>query len=430
MLLAHKVRSLLIHKSFQNFTFLFITQVSNILISVLSIPLIFKALGTEAFGLVNAAFTIMITMALGISYGYHLSGPREVAIHQDNHQKLSEIFTEIFSSKLILAFISLLLIWGGSFLGAFSRYSDILLFSSVMILAEAFFPLWFMQGVEEVKLLTISNLCGKLLYILSLVFFIQSPSDAVWVNFSFGASALLVNIGLIFYVIKKWKITLFIPKLKALVNSLKENFSLFISSVAGYLTVNGGVIILSFTATGYELGSFGLAERVIRVVRLFPSIMAQAIYPHASRLYQQDRLSFFRFVKKTYAASLLLTLMGSVLLYLLAPYIIYFFAKDPLEDAVLLLRVLSLVPFLATLNIANVLLVLVKSENKLLLKSTFISFVFMLLVATLGAQYYGALGMSIGLLLTELMFFASQTWINYRYIKSDTIALYGRYRTR
>src|SRR5690554_686585 len=179
------------NKSLQNFIFLLIIQSSNVLISLISMPLLIHALGVEQFGFVSLALSVVFLVNVWVSYGYNLTGPREIAINQGDHQALSRITSKILFAKVLLAIaagsILIVLIYG---FGFFSPYRVILLFSLLLLFSEATTSTWFFQGLEKMKMVSIANVGGKLLYLLALILFVNSPDDAKWANFYLGATAL------------------------------------------------------------------------------------------------------------------------------------------------------------------------------------------------------------------------------------------------
>ncbi|MCR9084901.1 MAG: oligosaccharide flippase family protein, partial [Cyclobacteriaceae bacterium] len=172
------------NKSIQNFLFLAIIQSSNVLISIISMPLLIQSIGVDQFGLVNLALSVIILLNILVGFGYNLSAPREVAVNQQNKEALSHLVSNVFSGKAMLAAIATLLILIGAFgLNLFQEYQLILVFSSLLLFSEATLPLWFFQGMEKMKLVSIANIFSKLLFLMGIVLFIHSPEQSQWVNF-------------------------------------------------------------------------------------------------------------------------------------------------------------------------------------------------------------------------------------------------------
>ena len=394
------------NKSIQNFLFLAIIQSSNVLISIISMPLLIQNIGVDQFGLVNLALAVIVLMNVLVVYGYNLSAPREVAISQKDKTALSHLVSNVFSAKILLAssaaFVILVAVFG---LNLFKEYQIILVFSILMLFSEATLPLWFFQGMEKMKLISIANIFSKLLFLMGIVLFIHSPEQSKWVNFMMGFFGLSINLGLLVYIHYFLRIKFFKPEWGAIKVSLKENFLLFLSSASSYISVNGGLIILSFFSVAETLGMYSLAERVVMVLRMFPAMIIQSIYPNASKLFQSDEKAFFRFLRNVYFRVVAFGVFITMMTYLAAPLAIKVLARAELQDSVTYLQILSLVPLLACLNIANVVMMLVVDLKKLLFKASWMMCLYMVIVASLLTYEYGGIGLSIAIVSTEIAVF-------------------------
>lgn len=394
------------NKSIQNFIFLLIIQSSNVLISLISMPLLIHAIGVEQFGLVSLALSVVFLVNVWVSYGYNLSGPREIAINQGDHHALSRITSKILFAKVLLAIaagsILIVLIYG---FGFFSEYKVILLFSIMLLFSEATTSTWFFQGMERMKMVSIANVAGKLLYLFALVLFVNSPGDAKWANFYLGATALGINVLLLVYMNSSLNIPLLIPRLKELLDSWRENFVLFLSGMAAHVSAYGGLIILSFFANASVLGMYSMAERVGIVLRMFPSLVTQAVYPNASKLYLGNIELFYGFVRKVYWVALGVSLIITLTVIVFAPQIIRMLSGSDYESSILFLRILSFVPLVASLNIANMIIILVADRKRLLFRSTWLTCCYMMVAAVVLTYFFGGKGLAYSLVSTELIIF-------------------------
>lgn len=401
-----KLPFLLRHKSIQNFIFLFFIQTSNVVISLVSIPLLIQNLGVDQFGLVNLALSVIFFANVAVTFGYNLSGPREIAVNQDDRQAMGEVASKIFFSKFLFALLLCLLLGVSIYIfGFFGDYQVVLLFSLLLLFSEATQSIWLFQGLEKMRMVSLANLFSKLLYLLALVLYIKAPEDAKWVNFLLGITALGVNLLLVAYIHFGLHIKLFLPKWNSLWISWKENFFLFLSGVASHFSVSGGLIILSFFASATILGMFSMAEKITMVLRMVPTLITQAAYPNASKLFAADQLGFYAFLKKVYLGALAVSLCIAVLVFLTAPQIIWLLSKEQLEEPVHFLKLLSIVPFLGSLNIANMIIILVGGLNRMLFDATWTFCCFMIVSCSILSYLFGGVGLAYGLLATELFIF-------------------------
>ncbi|WP_057936972.1 oligosaccharide flippase family protein [Algoriphagus resistens] len=392
------------NKSIQNFLFLAIIQSSNVLISIISMPLLIQGIGVDQFGLVNLALSVIIMLNILVGFGYNLSAPREVAVNQNDKVALSHLLSNVFSAKILLAAIATLMILVGVFgLGLFKEYSLILVYSVLLLFSEATLPLWFFQGMEKMKLVSIANIFSKLLFLMGIVLFIHSPEMSKWVNFMLGFSGLLINLFLLTYIHTFLQIRFYKPQFSAIWVSLKENVLFFFSNLSGYISVNGGLIIFSFFAGAETLGMYSLAERVVMVLRLFPAIIIQAIFPNASKRFKKDEHSFYRFLKIVYIRVLLFGAIIATLAYLAAPWIIQVLSRSELNEAVTYLRLLSPLLFLSCLNIPNITMMLVADLKQLLFKASWMMCLYMIVATSIMTYLFQGIGLCLGILSTEIV---------------------------
>ncbi len=422
--LFHLIR----HKSIQNFIFLLLIQSSNILISLIAMPLLIQSLGVDQYGLISLALSVVLLANYFVDFGFSINGPREVALNQDSPAALSRIFSTILGGKLLSAttctFIILFMIWG---LGLFQEYPVILSFSLILLFAEAMFPLWFFQGMEKLKLVSLANLFSKLIFLLCIIWFIHSPEQARWVNFLMGGTALAVNLLVCGYAVFSFGLSLKNPRLRKVLASIKNNYSLFLSNVSAFIATKGGIILLSFYSVAEVLGMFSIAERPVMVLRIFPALVVQAIYPRASRLYYTDKRKFYHYVKLAYFYTSLTGLFISAAAFIGAPYIVKVLSKTTLPQATYFLQIMSLVPLLACLNVINVLIFLVKDQKKHLMNVSIGMCLFMLSTSLLLLTSIGDDGVAFAVMLSEAFVLLLSTFINW---KKNKTTLYGLVKTR
>jgi PST family polysaccharide transporter len=410
---SHTFTGLFKSKSIQNFIFLITIQASNIVITLISMPLLIQSIGVDGFGLVNLSLSVIILANILVGFGYNLSGPREVALLQNDKESLSHVVSNVVFSKVLMALLATVgLIVAVFGLNMFKEYQWILLFSVLLLFSEATLPLWFFQGMEKMKLISIANVFSKLLYLMGIVLFIHSPDSAKWVNFIMGASGLGVNVLLLLYIHYMLEIRFYKPKFVQLFASLKDNGLLFLSNIATHISVHGGLIILSFFSVAEVLGMFSLAERISMVLRMFPSMVIHSIYPNTSKLLKDDIRQFVLFLRKAYFGTMMAALIISLFTFALAPFIIELLAKTRLEESVTYLRILAFIPLLACLNIANVVMFLGRDQKELMFRSSWILLLYMLPACLSLTYFYGGIGLCYGLLSTELVVLLICTILN------------------
>ena len=267
----------------KNFINLSLNQGVNIIATLIYTPILFQILGEENFGLIQLAFSVVIILSIFVSYGYNLNGPIKIVQSQET-KKENLIISEILNLRLTLSVLVFVISLPFLYLYTNIIYQKILIFSYIILLAEALNPLFYLQGINKILPQSILNFFSKLIYVVLIILFIGDAEDAYLANFFYG-----ISISFLFLIF--W-IKLFLSSstfnyslsLKKTIINLKENFHLFLSSTSTHFTVNGALIILSFFVSNQELGRFSLAYKVAFILRMIPVFFIQSILQHATKI--------------------------------------------------------------------------------------------------------------------------------------------------
>jgi PST family polysaccharide transporter len=383
-----------------------LNQGINVLAALLITPFLFQRLGEDQYGLVNLGLSIVMLLSILVNYGFHLNGPKRLALLLGDPKRQSTLINEILWTKMALSLALLILLLLAIFVfDLFPNYGLILSFSSIILLGEAFLPMFILQGFDRLSLVSKANAISKLSYLAGIFVFVSTTNDAIWVNFLFGASSLLVNILLLIYVYHQWNLKFAWVFPSKVLARLKENFQFFLSTIAGHVSVHGGFIILSNFVADTELGRYALAQRVAFLLRMIPVLLTQSILQHASRLYDSDRASFNNYLNRSYKGGLALTLFIGLTFSVVSPWVILVLGGEYVDYSANVLRLLCFIPFLGMLNVANMIKILVAERKEILAKATWITAIFMLVISAISSYYFGGYGLAVALLVAELFSF-------------------------
>ena len=390
----------------KNFFNLIINQGINIFIALLATRVLFSTLGEAQYGLVNLALSVVLLTSVTVRYGYHLNGPKRIALFRDEPVKKQDLINDIIATRLIIAIgMAIILFCLTYFFGFFKSYAALLYYSLILLFGQALFPMFYFQGNDKISGVTLVNTLAKGAYLLLIILFIKTPKDAVYVNFLLGVTAFVVYIVFWIIIYKKEKI----KWVWASVNNIKkrfiENFHFFISTIAGHVSIHGGLIILANFVNNTVLGEFALAEKIALLMRMVPVFFTQAILQKATILFEKDKTQFNSYLNKIFIIGLLITFGMGLTVIILSKWIIFLLAGSYVIYSETILKILAFIPFLSMLNFNNMIKILVEEKKHLLTKASWITAIIMLILATIGSYCYGGYGLSVALVLTEILSF-------------------------
>ena len=390
----------------KNFFNLIINQGINIFIALLATRVLFSTLGEAQFGLVNLALSVVLLSSIAVSYGYHLNGPKRIALFRDQSAKKQSLINEIILTRIIIATgMAIILFCLTYFFGFFKSYAALLYYSLILLFSQALFPMFYFQGNDKIAWASLVNAFAKGAYLLLIILFIKTPEDATYVNFLFGLSALVVYIVFWIIIYKKEKIKWVWVSIYNIKNRFIENFQFFISSIAGHVSIHGGLIILANFVNNTVLGEFALAQKIALLMRMVPIFFTQAILQKASILFKSDKIEFNSYVNRIFIIGLTITFVMGLIVIIFSKWIIFLLAGSHVIYSDTILKILAFIPFFSMLNFNNMIKILVDEKKHLLTKATWITAIIMLILATTGSYYYGGYGLSIALVLTEIVSF-------------------------
>ena len=390
----------------KNFFNLSLNQFLNLLISFLLIPIIFRIIGDENFGLVNLSLTIVYLISIAVTYGYNLNGPKLISIIKNDKIELEKLLNEIITIRLFLSLISsLAVVIVCLFFGNKSDYWIILLSSLVVLFSEAIYPIFYLQGKDEINILTVLNLISKSLYFFLIVLFIKNPEDSFLINLIFGLTCLFSYCFFWIIIYKKEQFNLALPSLINLKFKIKQNFDYFISTIGSYIIFNGGIIILSNYIDDSELGQFSLSQKIGLQLRMIPVFFVQSILQKVSILNEKNNNFTNTYINKIYNVGIYSTIFIAIFIIISSKFIIYLLAGEYIPYSEKILIILGFLPFFAMLNFKNVIVMLIEERKKMLNYAISITALVMVFLCFVGSYLYGGYGMCIALILSEIFSF-------------------------
>jgi PST family polysaccharide transporter len=187
-----------------------------------------RVLGPEKYGLINFAAAFTGYFIILTDYGFNLSATQEISVNRDDKQKVSEIFSSVITSKLLLYFISTIVFFSCliSF-DIFKTDNTLFIISYAGLIGTVIFPLWYFQGTEKMNFIFIINFVIKLITVILIFLLIKNPADYLLLVIIYSTSQVVYGLTGLITVIKKFKVRLFLTNLEDIINQLRKSKNIF-----------------------------------------------------------------------------------------------------------------------------------------------------------------------------------------------------------
>ncbi|QNS15405.1 oligosaccharide flippase family protein [Mannheimia bovis] len=398
--LSNKIKNLIEGNKtlLSNFSYLSILQISLLFMPLIAYPYLIRVLGKELYGLVIFTTVIAGYFTIFISFGFSMTGAKEVSIHRDNFQKLSEIVSAILIIKSVLLLVCFLVLYGYFILYP-SPYQVLYYLAFGACLLDVIFPQWFFQGIEKMKFITMISLGARLVFLGLIFVFVEEQSDVLWFPLA-NLVATVISGTASFYLIKKEGVRFVTPSFLTIKHYIKESYHFFLSNVLIQIYVNSNkAIIGTFLGMG-AVAYYDLAEKIVNLIRIPQGIISQVSFPRISSTKSTS------FIKKIFRVSLVINIFLYILLFFTAEYIVLLLGGKEMLSAVPIVQILGLLaPVVAVSNTMGILTLVPFGFNKLFTKMIGFSVVSYLamFVAVWGLDIISVYSLSVVNVLTEVI---------------------------
>ena len=297
----------------KNFSFLSFLKLFNIGFKFILIGYLIRTLGTELYGLLTWADSIIQFFIMFVNFGFNIYAAKYIVDNKADKALINEIVSSIYIIKLFLFISSFLILFIISFFDPISENLGLLYLLLMIGLGEVFFPIWFFQGVEKLKTATIIVFLSRLLVVILTFLFVKSSDDLfLYVGFLILSNILMGALGL--QTIKsKFNIKLHLVKIKRLYIYLKAATMFFMGRFFALAFNFGTIFLIGIYATMNDVTGFDTASKIVMLTVIPFEMLQQAVFPTISRTL--DRKLLLKLILFSLITGLFLMLMINIFSY-------------------------------------------------------------------------------------------------------------------
>lgn len=394
-----------------NFSYMFIIQMLNYILPFVTIPYIVKIIGVEKFGVISFSYAFIAYFQLITNYGFKMLAVRDISQNRSSILTLSKIFWKVITAQFLLFVLSAILFY---FIvenfDKISQYKEVFIYSFGMIIGNFLFPIWFFQGVENMKYIAIFNFISRTLYMVSIFIFVNDSIDYIYIPLLNSISLILIAISSIILIKQKFHILFKLPSINELKVYYIEGYYLFLSTIVVNLYTTFNSLILGLLI-GYEaVGIYSLAERIYSAIIKVIIIVNQVLYPYLAKFSTDIKHLIYkmRYLLRYYIIFLFFI---SISMYLNSEFIISLLFGDNHSESILILKILSITIFFKPYGAFFTQYMVITSKEKLVSRVTFLTMVTNFILVFPMIYLYHEVGLAITIVLVSIY----HLYINLKY---------------
>ena len=300
-----------------NFGYLGVLQALNMVLPLVTYPYLIRVLGLELFGSVIFAQTVGFFAGILVNYGFNITGTRRVAMLRNDRLELSKYVSTVMTSKGLLwitSFILLLIV----VLSVPRLRSDkwLFLISFGISFNEFLVPVWFFQGIEKMKYLTLVNFISRTASVILVFTVVHSSEDYLWVPAMLGTGALIAGLISLYLMFHKENLHFKAVSWTEVIVELSEGFPVFLSRVAGTITERANIILIGSFVGASSVTIYDFVIKVLSLFKIPIEILVRTVYPRISMTHNT------RLARRSFWLAVGWGLTGGILAIVMAPWII------------------------------------------------------------------------------------------------------------
>ena len=323
-------------KVVENYFFMTVLQVINSLFYVMIYPYLIRTLGAESYGLYIYALSIVTYFIFIVNFGFDLPATKAVAQENDNPTAIANVLSCIFTAKIYMLVVSVLIFSILLITVPFLR-EHYLLFIIVFgqTINFALFPSYYYQGTQKMKTATIIQVVFKLLSLPFIFVLVKSSSDLSVFAIISTSTMIIGGLVAILMVVFVDKLNIRWVSFLELKKWFKEAFPFFLSNSVGTIKEQGITIIIGAFFGMRDVAIYDLASKLIIIPRTILMSLNAALFPKI--VIENNKATIQKIIKYEF-------LIGLSVIGLIAAFgywVILFLGGEMMTDAYPLAIVLS-----------------------------------------------------------------------------------------
>jgi polysaccharide transporter, PST family len=389
----------------ENIGSLYVLQGVNYILPVVLLPYLVRVLGTEQIGLIAIAQALMQYFVVLTDYGFNLTASRDIAMYKEDSLRVSEIFSTVIFIKLSLMLLSFLLLIAMVFsISKFRADWPVYLVSFLSVAGAVLLPVWFFQGLEKMKYITIVNVAGGLISTIAIFALVRDASDVLLAAGLRAGGVLLAGLLGLYVAWHIAPVRLTLPSPQGVIATLRGGWNVFVSQLSQTLLGTSMVPFLGLFYGNLIVGYFAIAQKMVLAAIGLSIPISNAIYPRVSALFAESQDLAIAFLRKALFFGGLLFLTAGLCLFLGADIAVRLVTGEANSSISVLVKIMAVLPLTVFVdNVYGTQILLPLGMEKQFMKAIVASGLFAVVSALLLVPTSGAVGAALTFVASEVL---------------------------
>lgn len=293
----------------KNFIFNLIYQVILVIVPIITTPYVSRVLHSYGIGQYSFSYSITSYFVVFANFGFFLYAQREIAKYQDNREKQTKLFYEIFILKFLITLVAITTYFGIINLSIFNEYKILLYILSPLIISVGFDISFLLTGNENFEALASINSLIKITSLVLIFIFVKKESD-LWIYTLLGSASSFIAATIYIFIARKYLVKIdfktlnfkqhFVPALKLFIPTVAITvYSAIDRTMLGFIIKGKQEVVSEFgvvekNISDIEIGNYDQAERIIKLVNAVFYAFGNVLIPRNSYYYKNGMMKELR----------------------------------------------------------------------------------------------------------------------------------------
>lgn len=266
---------------FGNIAALAILQLATYITPLLIVPYLTRVLGPGGYGTVAICLSIIQMSLILTDFGFNLSSTEYIARNCQSKDKINKHIGAVFQIKILLIFLCVIFLY---FLvnDQLQQFKiEFFFYSCIAIIGQTFQSLWFFQGIEKMKRITLFLTISKFSYVILTFVIVKKPEQGRFVILAYALSQVIGALLSQYYMRKEgYKYTP--ANLSSMLGVLRTSALFFWSRLAVSTYTTASTLVVG--AAGHvQAGYYAASEQLYKAGQNITTPVSQALYPYMTR---------------------------------------------------------------------------------------------------------------------------------------------------